>query len=209
VLAYWGALSVVFAWLLERAGAACPPPDKTLHRSDERQQDNRSLHVFKIFLVIVAVLAVADFFAPEPFHLGFDRAAPLVVGVLVAGFLIAFLGSESWDGCIGWRKSSFWLATFITVVCVISLTQALHIGDPRSFMFPLIAAAIVFFWSFGLLRGIDRNNAEMRSLGVTRELADPLPESVAVVQTMQGTHTPKAHGKNRHKKRRGKKNFML
>ena len=99
VVAVWsGAFAVPVAWLLERAAAACPPPDKTLHRAEERQQENRSWHVFKIFLVVVAVLAVADFFAPEPFHLGFDRAAPLVVGLLVAGFLIVFLGSESWDG---------------------------------------------------------------------------------------------------------------
>ena len=150
VLVYSGAFAVPFGWLLERAGAACPPPDKTLHRAEERQQEARSLHIFKIFLAVVAVLAVADFFAPEPFHLGLDRAAPLIVGILVAGFLIVFLGSESWDGCVGWRKWSFWLATFITVVCVISLSQAMHIRDPRDFLFPIIVAAIYLlleFWS--------------------------------------------------------------
>ncbi len=200
VLLYSGAFAIPFTWLLERAAAACPPPDKTLHRAEERQQQNRSLHVFKIFLVVVAVLTAADIFTPEPFHLGFDRAAPLVGGVLVTGFLIVFPGSESWDGCIGWRKWSFWLATFITVVCVISLTQALHIRHPRSFVFPIIVAAIIFFWSFGLLRRIDRNNAEMRSLGVTRELADPLAEPVAAVPAIQGPHVPTTHRKNRHKK---------
>jgi len=200
VLLYSGAFAIPFTWLLERAAAACPPPDKTLHRAEERQQQNRSLHVFKIFLVVVAVLTVADIFAPEPFHLGFDRAAPLVVGLLVAGYLIVFLGPESWDGCIGWRKWSFWLATFITVVCVISLTQAVHIRHPRTFMIPLIAAAIIFFWSFGLLRRIDRNNAEMRSLGVTRELADPLAEPVAAVPAIQEPRVLTRHQKNRHKK---------
>ena len=200
VLVYSGAFAIPVAWLLERAAAACPPPDKTQHRADERQQEARSLHIFKIFLVVVAVLAVADFFAPEPFHLGLDRAAPLVIGVLVAGYLIVFLGSESWDGCTGWRKWSFWLATFITVICVISLTQAMHVRDPRSFVFPIIVAAIFFFWSFGLLRKIDRNNVEMRNLGVTRELADPLPEPVAAVSATQGPHIPTSHRKNRHKK---------
>ena len=68
-------------------------------------------------------------------------------------------------------------------------------------MIPLIAAAIIFFWSFGLLRRIDRNNAEMRSLGVTRELADPLAEPVAAVPAIHGPHVLTRHQKNRHKKR--------
>ena len=198
VLVWSGAFAVPFAWLLERSSAACPPPDKTMHRADERRQEAHSLRIFKVVLVVLAALAVADIFLPEPFHLGFDRAASLIVGALVTGFLVIVVGSESWDGRIGWRKWSFWLATFTTAVCVVTVTQALHIRDPRTYLLPIVVAAIVFLWSFGLLRRIDRNNAEMHSLGITREFTGPMPEIPAVEAPKIETnrHKPKRHKKH-------------
>lgn len=108
--------------------------------------------------ILVAYVLLDWLVIPEPYRLADERRLPIALAVFATGTLIIFMGSQSWDGRIGWKKWTFWISVLSCFLAVLCATTVIPISRPRSAFGLMVLAAIFFLWLFGTLRRIDRQS---------------------------------------------------
>lgn len=135
------------------------------NRRARREQSRKRMLVFDCFAGILAAYLVIDWlFMPESYKLSQDQRWPLALSVFLTGMILIFMGTEIWEGKIGYKKWTFWLSLVATSISVLGITRLLPPRGPWGIVFNLIIGGLVFLWSFGRLRRIDQIQLEQNKL---------------------------------------------
>lgn len=135
------------------------------NRRVRREQSRKRMLVFDFFAAILAAYLVLDWlFMPEAYKLSPDQRWPLALSAFLTGAIVIFMGTEVWDGKIGWKKWTFWLSLAATSIGMLGITQLLPPRGPWGIIFNLIIGGLFFLWLFGRLRRIDQNQLEQNQL---------------------------------------------
>jgi hypothetical protein len=137
-------------------------------RRIQRKRSHRRVLAFDWFVGALGLYLLLDWrVMPEGYRLPNDRRWPLALAIFLSGSLIIFIGSQVWDGRVGWKKWTFWLSLLGTGMLVLCLTMFWKpVGLDAGFLV-LLAGAIFFFWLFGKLRHVDRSEKELREINET------------------------------------------
>ena len=125
----------------------------------QREHDRKTRIAFDWFAGILIAYVLLDWrVIPEPYRLADERRLPIAFAIFIAGSIIIFMGSQSWDGRVGWKKWTFWVAVLSCFLSALCATQVIPVSRPRTAFGLLVLAAIFFLWLFGALRRIDRQS---------------------------------------------------
>lgn len=135
------------------------------NRRSRQEQSRKRMLVFDFFAGILAAYLVFDwFFMPERYKLPSDQRWPLALSIFLTGTIVIFMGTEVWDGKMGWKKWTFWSSLAATSIAVLGITQLLPPRGPWGIVFNLIIGGLFFLWLFGRLRRVDQNQLEQNQL---------------------------------------------
>jgi hypothetical protein len=135
------------------------------NRRARREQTRKRMLVFDCFAGILAAYLVIDWlFMPEAYKLSQDQRWPLALSVFLTGTIVIFMGTEVWEGKVGWKKWTFWLSLAVTSIAVLGITRLLPPRGPWGIIFNLIIGGLFFLWTFGRLRRIDQIKLEQSDL---------------------------------------------
>ena len=167
VLFFFG--SGLFNRLFERflaAAVAENPPEPTKHKIKKNISKARLEKQKKAFWFFVGFLAVAvllDVFVfPSRFRLSVEWLTQSAVAAFQFGVLVIFFGPAiSWERA-NWLKPTFWVSVVTTVLILFWINHLLHVDirRPQGIAGLLFLSFVQFFWLFGFLGRIDRNEAE-------------------------------------------------
>jgi hypothetical protein len=138
---------------------------RTAQRKIYREQFRKRMLIFDCFAGILAVyLAIDWLFIPDSYKLSQDQRWPLALSIFLAGTIVIFIGTEVWEGRMGWKKWTFWLSLVAAFTGMLGITRFLPPRSPWGIVFNLIVGGLFFLWFFGRLRRIDQIQLEQNEL---------------------------------------------
>jgi hypothetical protein len=126
---------------------------------------DRHMKIFDCFAITLGLYGVADWLIiPAPYRLDDGQRWTALVAIFVVGTLAIFVGTKSWDGKVGYKKWSYWTSVAATALVTATLMRWMGSFRPGWILLTLFLSAVTFFYSFGMLRRIDRNKLDLERL---------------------------------------------